>query len=225
MPAVTFKVDMREFDRTMREYRKYSKRDPKTICDTKACFIARRATLETPKANKASITKDLGREIKSGKNAGKLRLKKGTTHNAPLAALIINKRRGKGHGLQGAAMAEAIRQMIAGRVKSIAFMKSGWLPAIRALLPLAQRRGLPRQDRSMAQTGRDKGYAVPAREDWRATTTIANTATTKRDHKGALIKYGSAPLQRAIDAEEASMRDYIERKQRESAHKAGIKTN
>ena len=241
--AVTFRVNTTEFDATLRRYQALSRRDPKKICDTKAFFIARRAVIETPKADKAAIKGDLGRVSSGdrdakGRYAGKgkgvsrilsLRMVKrysrfGLEVQAPLAALIINKRRGKGRGLHGAAMTEAIRAMIAARLRSIAFLKSGWLPAIRALVGLADTRGAPRQEAAPIQVGVAKGYAIPAKEGWKAKTTIANSADAKHDDKTALYKYGEPALQRAFDAETASMKDYIERKLKETAKTAGVRT-
>jgi len=231
MSALSFRINTTEFDATMRRYKDFSKRDPKKICDTKAFFIARRAALETPKAAAASIKQDLGRIIVKKRQAVGMSLKTvkrfsrfGLEVQVPLAALIINKRRGKGEGLYGAAMTEAIHAMLAARMRSIAFLKSGWLPAIRKLVGLADMRGAPRQDRSAVQLGTDRGYAIPASEVWRAKTTIANSADAKHDKKEALYKYGEPALQRAFDSETASMLEYMERKMRQTAQAAGVRT-
>ena len=230
MSAVSFRVNTTEFDATMRRYREISKRDPKKICDTKAFFIARRATIETPKADKGVIKTQLGRLIIKKRQVVAMSLRTvkrfsrfGLEVAAPLVALIINKRRGKGRGLYGAAMTEAIRALIAGRLRSIAFLKSGWLPAIRVLIGLADTRGAPRQDKTPVQVGQAKGYATPARSDWRAKTTIVNAADARHDNREALIKYGEPALQRAFDAETASMLGYMEKKLRESAAQAGVR--
>lgn len=231
--GVQFKIDAKEFTDTLNRYRTLSKRDPKTICDTKAFFIARRATLETMKASKQSITGDLGKIIRVKKEPVALRLKTvrrftrwGLEYQAPLAALIINARRGRAGkpGLFGAAMTEAIHNMIAARLKSIAFIKSGWIPAIKTLMPFADKKGAPRQDKA-EQLGRPRGYARPAASNWKASAVLVNTASTTRDQKQALLKYGGPGLQRAFDAETASMRQYMEDKLRGSAKAAGIKTN
>lgn len=229
--AVTFRVNTREFDATLRRYKELSKRDPKKICDTKAFFIARRAVIETPKADKANIKGDLGRLIVKKREVVGMSLRTvkrfsrfGLEVQAPLVALMINKRRGKGRGLYGAAMTEAIRALIAARLRSIAFLKSGWLPAIRALVGLADTRGAPRQERGPTEIGVPKGYAVPASQGWKAKTTIANSAEARHDDKTALYKYGEPALQRAFDAETASMLDYMERKFRETAKEAGVRT-
>lgn len=229
---INLRVNRAEFDETLNRYRGFSKRDPKKICDTKAFFIARRWVLEIPKADKGRIQGDLGKFIKATKRRSasmSLRTVKrysrfGLEVQAPLVALIINKRRGKGRGLYGAAMAAAAKALLAGRLRSIAFLKSSILPAIRALLPYADTRGAPRADKSPVQIGAEKGFGIPAAESWQTKATIGSTASTKRDKKQALFKYGEPALQRAFDAETQSMLDYMERKLRETAAKAGVKT-
>lgn len=235
-------LDRREFDQTLRLYARYSKRDPATICNTKGFFIARRAVLETKKASKAKIARDLREGIKTGRvnfSAGKNAVWGGTLlsqinsgvimeRGAPLAALIINKRRSdKGQpGLYGDAMKRAIASLIAVRKRSVAFLKSGWLPAIKTLEPLAQKRGAPRSPgRDVQIVGKPKGYAIPAKEGFVAVSEIVNQAIAKHDRKDALQKYGGPALEKAFRFEMASMRQYIERKMRETAKRAGIRTN
>jgi len=227
---VTFRVNMGEFTATLNRYKELSKRDPKKICDTKAFFIARRAVIETPKADAVRIKGELGRVISKKKQAVAMSLRTvkrfsrwGLEVQVPLAALIINKRLGKGRGLYGAAMTEAIRSLLAARMRSIAFIKSGWLAAIRTLVGLADTRGAPRQQSGPVQVGASKGFATPAQDSWRAKTTIGNTASAKHDSQAALIKYGEPALQRAFDAETASMKDYMERKLKETAKAAGVR--
>ena len=231
---ISIRVDRREFDATLKRYRDISKRTPKQICDTKAFFIARRAVLETPKADKGIMKSSLGSVIYRKKQAVAMKLKTvkrfsrwGQEYQAPLAALIINARRKKAgeRGLYGAAMSEAIRAMLAARMRSIGFIKSGWLQAIKALLPFADTKGAPRSEGGVAEIGPSKkGYGIPASDGWTAKTVLGNTATTDRDTKAALFKFGQPALQRAFDAEERSMLAYIERKFKAGAAKAGVKT-
>jgi hypothetical protein len=56
-------IDRREFDRTLAIYRTYSKRAIATIVNTKAFYIARRATVETPKAKAAAVKSGLAKEV------------------------------------------------------------------------------------------------------------------------------------------------------------------
>lgn len=227
---INIRINRAEFDTTINRYADLSSRDPKTICDTKGFFIARRAVIETPKADKGKIRSELGRVVVKSKKVVSMNLRTvkrygrfGQEEQAPLVALIINARRKGKKGLYGQAMAEAIRKLIGARNSSIAFIKSGWLQAIKTLEQFADRRGAPRTERGPQQIGAPKGFAVPATGRFVARTTIANTASTKRDHKQALFKYGEPALQRAFDAETASMLEYMERKLKETATKAGVK--
>lgn len=210
MPAVKFRINQREFNTTIKKYREVSKRDVATIVNTKAFFIARRAVIETPKAKKEEVSKFF----------------KGQT--AAIAGRIINKRRGeRGEpGLYGKAMTIAVKMMMAARIRSVAFLKSGWLPAIKTLASLAEKRGAPRQESSVRQIGQAKGRARPAREgSWFPRAIIENLASARHETKAALIRYGGPALQRAFDFETRSMKEYIERKLRDGAKACGIRTH
>lgn len=209
--GATFRIDRREFDKTLKEYRQFSKRDAATICNTKGFYIARRATVETEKAKKSKIRADLMTE-------GRL--------PAPIAALIVNARRGAEglQGLFGAAMRKAVNELI--KARKVATLAAGWIPAIKAFEPLAEKRGAPRQApqaKIEGQAGK-KGYGTPAKEGWRPKAILANLIGAKWDTAGTAEGVATPALQRAFDAEERSMKDYIERKLKESAKKAGIRT-
>ena len=215
MPNGTFKLDDREFTKTLEEYRRYSRRDIPEIVNTKAFFIARRAVIETPKADSSKVRAFFSRATQR------------------IVGMIINARRGKRgqKGLYGDEMAEAQAMMKAARLRSVAFLKSGWLPAIKTLEKLTKyRRGVARSEAGDAvgrvkQVGQPKGRATPAREGtFYSRAIITNLADARHDSRAALLKFGGPALQRAIDKETESMREYIERKLTDSAHAAKIKT-
>lgn len=200
------RLNLAPFNRVLQQYMEVSKRDRATILNTKGFFIARRATVETQKANRQEIKETL----KTGRILG----------------MMINKRRGeKGlPGLYGDAMKDEVQTVLAARLRSIAFLKSGWLEAIKTLEPFAERRGVPRQDRSGKRYGRPKGEARPAKTGTRSSARIVNAASAKRDFKRALEVFGGPALQKAFDHEVRSMRDYMARKHGDSARKLGIRT-
>lgn len=203
----TFRINRKDFDATLRRYREFSKRSPEVIVNTKAFYIARRATIETAKASKQSIQRFI--RLDSGAVIGR----------------IINARRGKRgeKGLYGDAMAEAVALVLAARLRSRAFLASGWLPAIKALEPYAEKRGAPRQDRVSKEFGQAKGSGKPARgAGWIAKAIIINMAAARWD-RGGQAKHGQVALQKAFDFEVKSMLAYIERKMREAGEKAGVK--
>lgn len=199
----------RDFTATLRRYAQYSKRDIPTIINTKAFYIARRATVETPAVDASKIREFIGKD--GGEIIGK----------------IINKRRGsRGEkGLYGKAMTKAIAVVRAARLRSRAFIKSGWLWAVKDLEPYAEKiGGGPRVDRKAKRIGAAKGSAKPATQGWSVRAQIVNTVTAKWDKEEGAAKIAEPALQRAFDAETQSMKEYIERKQRKAAKEAGIKT-
>ena len=205
----SFKIDTREFQATLLKYRQISKRDELEIVNTKAYFIARRAVVETVKADKGKI-----RAFFSGATQA-------------IVGMIINKRRGERgeKGLYGDAMAEAQIAMRARRLRAIGFIKSGWIWAIKNLEPYVKsKRGAAREDKSVKAYGRPKGKGSPAR--FLARAIIANFAESKESTTNdPLGKFGEPGLQKAINYESASMVKYMEDKLRKSAQSVGIKTN
>jgi hypothetical protein len=220
-PKVT--VDSRSFDRAFRDYLKVSQKSLAEICNNKAARVAAAAIRETKRANRGKIESDLGRYVtvqetsKRGKvvNRRRLVLNTRTGHTAPLAELIINKRRGRAGqpGLEGAAMAQAVRKMLASRFRSIGFLASGWLAAIKAILPsLVDRSGI-RIDRSVKWRGKPKGDAKPARAGWNPLATVENKVD-KGERASRIISEG---VQRALDSEAKDMQTYVDRKLRKDA--------
>lgn len=199
-PGIT--IDNREFRETMREYRKFTKRDLATILNTKAFYIARGAVRNTLKASKEQIQWELTDPDFS-------------YSGAPIAALLVNKRRGAQgkKGLYGARMERAVNSLANARVLTRAFIAAGFLEAVKIFGGVAEKKNrAPRSDPSVKQRGRAKGSGTIARESWTPRATIENGARTRRETHDALMKYGGDGLQEAFDEEVASMKQYIEDK-------------
>jgi hypothetical protein len=225
---ITVKINSAEFAATLRRYAAQSKRDPKQICDTKAFFVARGAARLTKRVTKAQIASDLGKEVKR-KNGGRILKLAASAYKTgvSLAEMIIRSRFAKRGAKQPSAseVGVLISKLIAARVRSIAFIASGNIAAIKTLEPLAwTKRGAPRPDRQAKQYGASKGYAKPAQESWIARTIIGNTADATRDNKAALDLYGSPAYREALENERQSMLKHMEDKLRTTAQKAGIRT-
>ena len=185
--------DQSQFDRTLTEYMQVTSRTVATVINTKAFYIARRAVIETPRTPAASVRQFI--DATGGKIVGRL----------------INKRRGERgeKGLYGKEMALAVAAVKAARMRSRAFLASGWLSAIKTLEPLAEKIGAPRKDSGPKQYGGAKGYGIAAHESGHIVQAVlANLATAKWDKGGAQNK-GKAALQRAFDFEVASMISYL----------------
>jgi hypothetical protein len=203
-------------------YLQVTSRTVQQVVNTKAYYIARKAIWFTEKADSYKMKLSLGGLVpvryiaKSGKvqRRSKLQLVSGSEHSAPLAALIINKRQGRRgeKGLYGRDMARAVRSMLSARARSIGFIKSGWLPSVNNLAPLADRRGAPEIDRTAKQVGRAKGDCRPAAAGFDVTAEIVNLASARRDLNGALLRVGGEGLRIAVADETADTADYIHRK-------------
>jgi len=241
--AATIKFNSAEFDAALRAYAAVCKNIPTEVVNRKAYFIARRAIWYTPKADRGKMTNEIGptargisiNTVKRGKNKGKSYVKKGAwlyapgqASTAPALGLIINARRGRAGkpGLRGQEMAQAMKKVWGARLKSIAYINSGWITARDTFKRWAGGGGgLPPNDPKSVQVGRKKGDARPATSStWRAKATLTNSASTSRDKKEALRLYGEPALARAFAIETIDTMDYVERKLREAAAKVGIKT-
>jgi hypothetical protein len=218
--TVNTKVETAHFQSRFAEYLKVTTRSFAQAVNDKLFMIARAALWNTHKTDVKSISRDLGKvTYLRQKNHDRLyrhTLKKSATRpGVPLAALIVQKRQDEGKGLYGAAMRHAIQVMITARNVSVAYIKSGWLPAIQALAKVSSITAKNARDDSAArQVGRPKGRAVAAIADpaGKITGLIENEAYAKRDKTGAFEKYGNVGLQAGIDHEWKEMDVYIRKK-------------
>lgn len=216
-PKVT--VDTRNFDRAFARYLEVSKRSLSEICNKKLAMVVAGATRQTRRASRAAIQAELGKYVtvqetnKRGKlvNRRKLQLNTRKGHAAPLAELIINSRlarEGK-KGIGGTELALAVRKMIAARLRSVAFLASSWLPALKTLLAALQERSTLKYDRSVKWYGKPKGDATPAKPGWNPSATMTSDVSKGGDKVSAIISDG---VQKALDEEAASMDRYVEEK-------------
>jgi len=244
--AVQIRVNDKEFQKTIRDYSKLTRRTKKVIVDTKAFYIARRACKETFRPAKEDIQKGIGQLIhgmtmgKSGKGHRTL-TKSGlftttaggyyfSAKGVPIAALIVNELRGKRgeKGFYGEQMKVAIRRLVTSRFSAIAYLASGWIPAIKKLAPLAELKSKAAPpDASANKIKNPQGSVQVATETGGVTIAkIINSAVSKYSTtKDPMTKVAAPALQRAIDFETSSMKQYMEDKYKEAAHQAGIRTN
>ena len=237
---------MDEFQATLRNYVQYNKREFPRICNTKAYRIAIVACAKTHKAERANIIKGISQIVwdikrtKSGRGKRVLKLWSGTAGGvfnktgAPVGALIVNFLRGKRgeKGLYGSDMKRAIERLVTQRFSAIAYLASGWLPAIKKLASLADRGSktvaLPSEINSIKSRMNNPylGSVIPAVESEKPFATIINTAESKYSTtKDPLQKFGLPALQYGVDVETASMLQYIADKLTENAHQLRIRTN
>jgi hypothetical protein len=201
----TIQLDTRGFNAVLQEYQRSNRRTWPEICNAKALDVNFRALKETPKADKESI-----RALESKPwwpRYIRKRLKGKTVDNKR------NRKSSKlGHGATGSFAAEYSRKVIAARLRSVAFLKAGWLPGIRRLSMIVKDRFGAATIGGAKQYGVEKGAAIPAVSGDNPTATIINSAI-------GIDKMGVDALQRAVDGAAADMGEYIARKLEGNARK------
>lgn len=207
--------DQSRFNEVLAIYAEVCEKDLATILNTKAYYVARKALWFTKKVDRKTIfalAHEATRKRARAPQGGGL-----------MVGAMISKRRGVGRGLYGKPMEAAFERVIASRIPTIAFLKSGWLPAIRGLAALAENpnKAGP-MDRSARQGGADKGRYVPAVAG-RLSAMIESSSQAKSDTKGALGTIGKRGLEFAFEDEARSMGEYIERKLAQRAVEANQK--
>lgn len=209
-PVLT--LDVWSFNQVLRRYAELSKRDWADIVNRKALQLAFETLKETPKADAAAI-----RELESKEWWPKYIAKRitgaGVTFKHKKATIHI-----QGRGYTRAEARQVSRKIIAARVRSTAFFKSGWLPAIRTLLPLVRDKAkLAVTVGGAKQVGVDKGRARPAVSGTSPAAEIINSAFPS---EAKLKQFGVPALQRALERVKIDTAEYILRKTMDSAKKA-----
>lgn len=229
------KSSQADFQNTLKRYLKVNRRTLPEALNEKAYFIAGGAIRNTHKADYERIKSEMGAFLKPvigkrGKELKRKTLALQTDYWAQLATIIIVARLRKA-GEKIPPAEELIKKaldMVRARIRSVGFIRSGWLPALRRLARFSKygrtkfaTGDLPKM------TGEKKGGVSPATESQGnfAKCIIWNSAGGLPKHKGALIRYGQPGLEKAVQDETASMKKYLEGKLRENAHAVGVKTN
>ena len=204
------KVDMKEFNAALNEYMQFAKKAPSEILNAKCYYIARQCTFTTKAADKNEIRSELNAPSR-------------TNSDVSLAVILTQKKaiEKNGSGYSGNALKKAVKRFISARIRSVNFLRSGWLPAIR-ILDNALKRGditfakrySPRQNNAVKQYGADKGSATWARINMpRTFAEIENKVDA--DGSSKAHEYMNIGLQMAVNREVQSMRQYIDRKYNE----------
>ena len=132
-------------------------------------------------------------------------------------------------------MGHAIAYLMGARRRSRAFLKAGWLPAVKILSQFKSVAGkgsstLPAMG-NIPKTGKDWGTAKAATPGWNVMAVIENAADLANQktkwhmpthQPDALVKIGGPALQRAVDNEAASMAEVVWDRFYSDARKFGI---
>jgi len=229
--------DQSKFDMALKEYGKVTKRTTAEVINTKLYYVARGAQQHTAKASASGIKATLARPvtIRRQNKSGRFRRTKAVEYGAlgssgkPLAALIVNARRkAKGQkGLFGEELTRAVITMINSRVRSVAFLRAGWIESIKQLAAFAKdKSGAPAGDPSARQFGAPLGSAIAASDGALVQfARIENRAISKKSptSEAALNRFGEVGLQVAFDREAQSMLEYLDRKMGPATAEANAK--
>jgi len=109
-----------------------------------------------------------------------------------------------------------VDKLIKKKHSSIKFLLAGWVQAIRILAPLAVQKFTRSGGGSMVNAknyyGTDLGTAMPAQEGFTCTAEIVNyvgmAGSADKEYNDALLRYGTGPLQNAINREGKIQMDY-----------------
>jgi len=139
---------------------------------------------------------------------------------APYLALIINKRLGKEGkpGLHGPPMKEAIEKEWERRSKSIGFIRSGWLVAIRIFARAIGRKASHNAMKAAQRYGMIGGGSL-AKLGLNPTATFWNAAFSKYTTTGYGVKFAEQGLQAAINQEVGRMKQQVENRMQADTNK------
>ena len=208
-----------------------------------ALFVASNAIKFTKKAIRQSIERQLGvvssREKLRGGTAGAkgwVRITKRTLREDSYAARIVAARfRKTGRWMiRGATLEEKAINLIAAKVRSVAFIRSGWIAAVKLLSAIVYKK--PRLLRGaiaeIGQTKNPKGWVRPATFSLNGIIecVIANTAliseskySTWHGKKGNPIPIAKAGLRQALDFAAANMEKELARRLKEDLSRFGVR--
>lgn len=237
-------INVKQFNDTLRRAVKESSRAAVDVVNGHALGVIHKAIELTQMADREKMEATLGKigtQLNYTKK-GLVRKGKGKRGQALLAegsfaARIVNARRrdfaGPDYMLHGNALMAAARKLIAARVRSRAFIKSGFLWAMRDILQHVKGGKRTPGDRQVKANGSQKGRAYPAREfvgafgSGKFVVTIENTALiasggkfqSKGHHNPLPVAERGMAL--AIAAENANMEAHLKKKMEEAMKKAG----
>ncbi len=194
-------IDASEFQRAFKEYLKVTSKTLPEAINQKAYSINIAAASLTPKVKAPDLEAHLRAfsDSKSGRPG-------------PRAALIINAKRGKGQGLYGDAMKEELEKFIRKRRGHVAFLASGWLPAI-AIMAAAIGKAVGKSAARRLEKATNIGGGIAAKIGFKPTAEFWNEAGAVTSHniEGAASMAGEG-LQAALTQEASRIDDHIAKK-------------
>jgi len=241
---MSLQFNLAQFNATLRKAAAGSSRAGVDVVNGHGLGVCIKAVELTEKADRAQIAHVLGQTgtaLNYTKKGDRLKKRsKGQTiiKEDSFAARIVNARRrdfaGPDYMLWGNALEAAARKLITARVKSSAFIKSGWLWALRDLAAVVKGGRKNPKDKDAKATGARKGRSIPARNtvgifnSGKIKAVIENTALIasggKFQAKGAHnpLPIAEKGLALALRVEQSNMEAHMKKKLTEEMKKAGM---
>ena len=192
-------IDTSEFDRTLVKYMKHSKRTIAQVVNQKAYWITAHAMKFTKQADKKAIRK-WARNWKE---------------SAPVIIKSYNLK--KPFDKQ-----EYIKKFIKYRLRGVGYLRAGFVMALRMFGRITRN---PKRVAGMPKlAGRPKGSARFANDkNWSPKATIINATGFSSSQSEALQRYGTPALSLAFASEIGEMKQYLERKMKETGRRSGVR--
>ncbi len=237
----TFKLDTSQFNEGLKKAIELSSRSGAQVINSRAFHAAAKAIPATKKASRQQIEQELGRigtslkVTKSGKlsrtRAGAFKGGSALVREDSLAARIILARiRNAGaidHMPHGAALAKAAAKLIASRVRSIGFIRSGWISAMRDFSRYAFGASKPPMD-GVKVVGQKKGKGTPAKPKvGKMVATLENSALLIGGRNSSVasnpVPIAEAGMKIALQSEYAEMARHMAEKLKPDFKRAGFR--
>jgi hypothetical protein len=210
-------IDMREFNRAAELCIAHSERTYPQFINGQLLAVTSQAIKQTEKADANRIAYEMAGNVRTKLRTSRKTGKRSATRQydvieTSLAARIINARL-KASGMPliwGKELAKAARRMIGARLRAVAFIRSGWVYAVRTLSrEVGYSSG--RAD-AAAMRGQPKGYAIPAKRvvSGAVTGTAVNTALIQNERTPMPVAMRG--LQAAINYVARDMLDHLQKK-------------
>jgi hypothetical protein len=216
-------LDFSQFDAVLRAYVARCPHTLDAIVNKKMYYILRAAWEGTPKAERSTIEQALNvvaYKISRSRKTGKS--KRGTAmvgKGSRVYALVNARRRKAGlKGLHGKDMEKAARKLVGARLRASGTLRRGWLLALRTFSAAAKESMVNAQD-GRQPTGR--GRASAAQPGWDPSASSVYEVNIESRHEARIDPRVEAAVADAFEREQASMKEYIERKIQEEIQRAG----
>lgn len=217
---------MKEFNKVLAEYMKWTRQQPSEVVNAKMYFIALNALQTTKAADPSQIRGELS--VPSQKNPnislGEILTLKDLNQRGkiPKRTKTLVKNMGK-----------YISKFINRRISHINFLRSGWLPAIKKLDYwnrkgdyVFTKRWAPKLNRAVKQFGKEKGDVIPAKPfNYRVKGILSNFVGEDKQASKTVDPILLDGAKKALQREIASMRTYLERKYKEYHDKINKKNS